>query len=240
VLRFGLCCVFSREPIRFRYTAAKAIAHLSRTEQLAKLSELCFTNAESLLAALQTVSKMGIGAFRVLSPIFPRYTHPEVGFELDELPGAAAIRGLLDKVNDYRRKHDIRLSFNPDQFVSLSSPRTEVVENSLSELEYQGFVAELIGAAVINIHGGGAFGDKTSTLRRFRQNFGRLSEKVRGRLTLENDDVVYTAEDLDPVCWNLGIPLVYDVHHHLTSCRLDDASRRGNHRQASRATQRAP
>jgi UV DNA damage endonuclease len=33
-------------------------------------------------------------------------------------------------------------------------------------------------------------------------------------LTLENDDVSYTPEDLLPICRERGIPLVYDVHHH--------------------------
>lgn len=214
MLRFGLCCIFSREPIRFRYTTAKALSGLGRSEQLIKLSDICLANAESLLCAVQTVSRMGIGAFRVSSPVFPRYTHPGVGYELDELPGAATIREVLGKVNDYRKVNDLRLSFHPDQFITISSPRAQVVENSLRELEYQGFVAELIGADVINMHGGGAFGDKTSALQRFRENFGRLSERVRRRLTLENDDMIYTVKDLQQVCRDLRIPLVYDVHHH--------------------------
>lgn len=37
---------------------------------------------------------------------------------------------------------------------------------------------------------------------------------VRSRLTLENDDKVYTPADLLPVCADTGVPLVYDVHHH--------------------------
>ncbi len=222
MLRFGLCCVFSHEPIRFRYTTAKALAHLGRMDQLSKLSELCLTNVKSLLAAVETVSRLGIGAFRVLSPIFPRYTHPEVGYALDELPDAAAIRSLLSEVKEFGKKRDVRLSFHPDQFVSLSSPRPEVVENSLRELEYQGFVADLIGAEVINVHGGGAFGDKAAALQRFRENFGRLSTRVRERLTLENDDVVYPVADLHPLCRDLGLPLVYDVHHH--RCLADGLS----------------
>lgn len=222
MLRFGLCCVFSHEPIRFRYTTAKALAHLGRMDQLSKLSELCLTNVKSLLAAVETVSRLGIGAFRVLSPIFPRYTHPEVGYALDGLPDAAAIRGLLSEVKEFGKKRDVRLSFHPDQFVSLSSPRPEVVENSLRELEYQGFVADLIGAEVINVHGGGAFGDKAAALQRFRENFGRLSTRVRERLTLENDDVVYPVADLHPLCRDLGLPLVYDVHHH--RCLADGLS----------------
>jgi UV DNA damage endonuclease len=41
-------------------------------------------------------------------------------------------------------------------------------------------------------------------------------------LTLENDDRVYTPEDLLPVCDKLGMPLVYDVHHH--RCLTDGLS----------------
>jgi len=37
---------------------------------------------------------------------------------------------------------------------------------------------------------------------------------VRRRLSLENDDRVYTPADLLPVCRDLRLPLVYDVHHH--------------------------
>lgn len=213
-LRFGLCCIFTREPIRFRAVTAKALSTLSRPRQLAKLSEICLSNARNLLAAVQAVSRMGIGAFRVLSPIFPRFTHPEVGYGLDDLPDAPSIAAIFAQVNDTRRKHDIRLSFHPDQFITLSSLRADVVDNSLRELEYQGLVAEMIGAEVINIHGGGAFGDKSAALERLRRGFDRLSDKVRGRLTLENDDVTYTIKDLYPAACALGIPLVYDVHHH--------------------------
>jgi UV DNA damage endonuclease len=42
----------------------------------------------------------------------------------------------------------------------------------------------------------------------------RLSQGVKNRLTLENDDRVYTPADLLPVSKDTGVPLVYDVHHH--------------------------
>jgi UV DNA damage endonuclease len=33
-------------------------------------------------------------------------------------------------------------------------------------------------------------------------------------VTVENDDKIFTAADLLPVCKNAVIPLIYDVHHH--------------------------
>jgi UV DNA damage endonuclease len=75
-------------------------------------------------------------------------------------------------------------------------------------------LAEHVGADVINIHGGGAYNDKKATLARFKKNFELLPAAVRTRLSLENDDRVYTVADLAPICEELHIPLVYDVHHH--------------------------
>lgn len=64
------------------------------------------------------------------------------------------------------------------------------------------------------LHLGGAYGDKAATLERFRTNYVRLSEPVRRRLVLENDDMSWSVTDLLPLCQELNIPLVLDWHHH--------------------------
>ncbi|MGZ0174240.1 MAG: UV DNA damage repair endonuclease UvsE, partial [Planctomycetales bacterium] len=74
----------------------------------------------------------------------------------------------------------------------------------------------------VNIHGGGGYGNKPDALTRFTQNFKRLSRRVRKRLTVENDDTTYTPSELLPLCQEIGIPLVYDVHHH--RCNQDELS----------------
>jgi len=221
-VRFGLCCLFKEEKISFRTTTAKVLAAMLRPEQLLKLSGICRSNAESLLQAVHTVDSFGIGAFRIMSPLFPRMTHPDVGYKLDDLPDGEVIRRQLGDVRSFASLHDIRLSFHPDQFVVLSSPHPAVVANSIRELEYQGWLAEAVGADVINLHAGGVYGDKVSALQRFCRVFADLPQSVRNRLTLENDDVSYTVSDLLPVCEILSIPLVYDVHHH--RCKPDGLS----------------
>ncbi len=222
MLRLGLCCLFTQAPIRFRATTAKYQQQFGRSEQLHRLSALCLENSQALLAAVAEVRRLGIGAFRVCSPLFPLYTHPAVGYRLEELPDAEAIIGHLAAVKARKEKYLLRLSFHPDQFTLLSSPRPEVTVASLQELKYQSMLAELIGADVINIHGGGAYGDKPGALARLAEQIVALPEAVRSRLTLENDDVTYTVADLLPVCEKLSIPLVYDVHHH--RCNPDGLS----------------
>ena len=96
------------------------------------------------------------------------------------------------------------------------------MKNHLFSGEYEHAIAEWIGADVLNIHGGGAYGDKSKALADFARNLDRLSSRVRSRLTVENDDKTYTPADLFPICKATGIPLVYDVHRH--RCNPDELS----------------
>jgi UV DNA damage repair endonuclease len=81
-------------------------------------------------------------------------------------------------------------------------------------LSNHNFLAELIGADVINIHGGGIYGDKHEALKRLKKNLSLLSPSLSSKLTLENDDRCYTPQDLLPLCQEMRVPFVYDVHHH--------------------------
>lgn len=214
MIRLGLCCIFRDEPIKFVGTTATAIGRMERPDALDKLARLCAANAEALLAALRFCADNGIGCFRINSQILPLKTHPRDGYDMSDLPGGDAIVRRFREAGEFAKQHGLRLCFHPDQFVVLNSQKPAVVEASVRELEYQAEVAEWVGADVINIHGGGAFGDKTKALADFAANLTRLSPRVRSRLTVENDDTTYSPADLLPLCRTEGIPLVYDAHHH--------------------------
>ena len=221
-LRLGLCCQFVDEPIRFRTTTASACLRLAATARATKLAELCQANAEALLAAIECCSRLGVGAFRVNSQILPVKTHPEIGYRVEELPGGAAIIAAFQRCGVRAEELGVRTSFHPDQYVVLSSPREDVVDRSLEEIEYQAEAAEWIGADTVNIHGGGAYDSREAALERFARNLSRLSPRARARLTVENDDKIYTPAELIPLCRREGVPLIYDVHHH--RCNRDELS----------------
>jgi UV DNA damage endonuclease len=219
MLRLGLCCIFRDQPIKFSHTTAAALGRMSREEGLAKLNRLALGNAESLMAALQYCAANGIGCFRINSQILPLKTHPTCGYTLADLPDGQEVERRFRACGQFVREHGLRTCFHPDQFVVLSSPREDVVASSLGEIEYQAEVAEWVGADVINVHGGGTYGDPPSALDRFARNLARLSDRARRLLTVENDDRVYTPAMLLPLCRAEGVPLVYDVHHH--RCKPD-------------------
>lgn len=214
MIRLGLCCIFRDEPIRFRRATAAGLARMTGAERLARLGALCLANAESLHQALVYCAGHGIGSFRVNSQILPLATHPVAGYRVRDLPDGAAIERRFLDCGALARRHGLRTTFHPDQFVLLNSPRPEVVEASLRELEYQAEVAEWIGADVLNIHAGGGYGDKPAALRRLAGVLGRVPDRVRARLTIENDDRLFAPRALAPFCRAARIPLVYDVHHH--------------------------
>ena len=222
MIRLGLCCTFSGQPIKFRNTTVKAASSMKRDAALAKLSGLCMANAEALLESLKFCRDHGIGCFRINSQILPLKTHPTCGYEVDELPDGDEIVRRFKACGRFVKSHKLRTCFHPDQFVVLNSQRPDVVASSLRELEYQAEVAQWVRADVVNIHGGGAYGDKQKALDAFARNLDRLSSRARKRLTVENDDKIFTPADLLPVCKATGVPLVYDVHHH--RCNPDGLS----------------
>ena len=235
-MRLGLCCLFVEETIRFRTTTATAHAKLSHEDRSEKPRNLAAQNAAALYAAIHYCATHGIGCFRVNSQILPLKTHPELGYDTGLL-GEEIIEAFR-RCGELAQRTNTRVSFHPDQFVVLSSPHRKVIKNSLAELEYQAEVAEWIGADVINVHGGGGYGDKPAALKRLANSVGELSNRARSRLTLENDDRTYTPSDLLPVCHDLGLPLVYDVHHH--RCHGDDLDEEAATKRAIETWNREP
>ena len=222
MIRLGLCCSFRDEPIKFANTTATALGRLTRESALLKLSKLVMSNARSLIDALHYCRDHRIGCFRVVSQILPLKTHPTLGYDIMELPQADEIIQSFQEAGKFANENDIRTCFHPDQFVVLNSPRPEVLDASIREIEYQTQVAIWVNADVINIHGGGAYGDKARALDTFKRNLDRLSPAARGLLTVENDDKIFSPSDLLPLCRDAGLPLVYDVHHH--RCHGDEFS----------------
>jgi UV DNA damage endonuclease len=103
----------------------------------------------------------------------------------------------------------------------LTSPNISVVENTLADLKIHGEISDLLNLSrtpfnKINIHCNGVYGDKKSAMDRFCSNFMLLPESVRSRLTVENDDKasMYSVKDLMYIHDRIGIPIVFDFHHH--------------------------
>ena len=224
VVRWGLCCQFLDAPIKFRSATHRYVSTLTPKTRREYLGAIARDNAAALTAAVRHCRGLGIGAFRINSQVLPLGTHPVSGYSLDRIDRTGEARRTFLEAAALAQQLDVRLSFHPDQFVVLNSEREAVVESSLREVEFQAEIAELVGADVMVLHGGGAAGGKEAALARLARGVERLSGAARGRLALENDDRMFAPADLLPICARLGIPFVYDVHHH--RCNGDGLSER--------------
>jgi UV DNA damage endonuclease len=64
---------------------------------------------------------------------------------------------------------------------------------------------------------GGVYGDKTSTSSRFVENFESLDDRLKNRITLENDDKesMWSISELyEMIASRCDVKLVLDIHHH--------------------------
>ena len=192
MLRLGLCCKFAHEPIRFRTATAAVLLRLTPMARACRLAEICRANAAATEAAIRYCICHGIGAFRVGSDVLPVRTHPKVGYDVRKLPKGAAIIAAFRACGRLARRHNIRLLFHPDQFIVLSSADPAITRRSVADLVAQAEIAGWLGADVINIHAGGAYGDKAAALARVAPNIQHLPADVRQRLTLANDERTYS------------------------------------------------
>lgn len=222
MIRWGLCCQFLDTPIKFRAATHRYVASLATRPGRRYLTDIARHNAQALVMAVERCHQIGIGAFRINSGILPLATHPDSGYLLEKLDPSGEIEATFALAGDLARSYDVRLSFHPDQFVVLNSSFEKVVLSSLAELELQASIAELVGADVIVLHGGGAAGGVEPAVDRLQRGIERLSPRVRERLAFENDDRCFTPRSLLPICQRVGVPLVYDVHHH--RCLADGLS----------------
>ncbi len=179
---------------------------------IAYASELALKNVQDLLTIVDWNLKNGIRLFRISSDLFPWASE----YRIASLPDFPAIRATLEEIG----RRPIRLTMHPGPFNKLAGEGS-VLANTLVDLEYQSEIFDLMGLTPshwnkINIHVGGTYGDKSATLTRFAQNFQLLSENLRARLTVENDDrqSLYTVADLVSVYERTGIPIVFDYFHH--------------------------
>jgi UV DNA damage endonuclease len=130
------------------------------------------------------------------------------------------LAGDFAELGDYVKQHEMRVSFHPDHFTVLSTPRPEVLASSRHTLDYHVRMLEAMGLderARLNIHIGGTYGDREKALVRFCDQFTAMDDRLKRRITLENDDKTYTALETLQVCEQLRVPMVLDLHHHMVN-----------------------
>ncbi|MDE0582761.1 UV DNA damage repair endonuclease UvsE [Planococcus sp. A6] len=211
-MRLGYACMNTELKTVFR-TLRLATAEKEGVE---KIKELTIQNMETTLEVIRWNLEQGILFYRASSSIVPLSTHPINDWRWWEDEDFLAIAGEIRRLVD---EHGIRVSVHPGQYTVLNSPKPEVVRKSIEDLEYHDKLIQLLGGTDIILHTGGAYGDKETAKRRFADNYLMLSDSIRQRLRLENDDKTFTLRDVLDVHAMCKVPICFDIHHH--NCNND-------------------
>ncbi|MFE4520978.1 UV DNA damage repair endonuclease UvsE [Cytobacillus firmus] len=188
---------------------------LPEEERLDKLKTVTAVNLQNTLRMLYFNIAHEIQLYRLSSSIVPLATHPEVLWDF-----VTPYKEKWLEIGDLIKKHGHRVSFHPNQFTLFTSPREDVTRNAVKDMEYHYRMFEAMGVekkSIINIHIGGAYGDKLSTIDRFHENLKTLPSHIKEQMTLENDDKTYNADETLLACQKENIPLVFDYHHHMAN-----------------------
>ena len=186
-------------------------------EGIRRSSDLALQNTRDLIEIIKWNHKNGFKLFRMTSDLIPWASE----FSLSSMPDYRKISILLNGAGNLAAKYGQRITSHPGPFNVLVSPNERVVNNTIRDLSIHGEIFDLMGLSrtpfnKINIHCNGVYGDKQSAMDRFCKNFERLPESVQTRLTVENDDKasMYSVKDLMYIHERIGIPIVFDYHHH--------------------------
>ena len=181
------------------------------------VSDLVLQNVADLERIIDWNEQNGIKMYRMSSEMFPWATE----YEFTELKDWNEIQKILQRCGAKATMYKQRLSFHPGPFNVLVSPKENVVLNTIKDLEVHGRIMDAMELSKtpynkINIHCNGVYGDKIAAMDRFITNFDKLSNSVKTRLTIENDDKasMYSVKDLMYIHSKINIPIVFDYHHH--------------------------
>lgn len=194
-------------------TATNFQALQDREAAVRKLERIAEENLANTLRLLRHNKAEEIKLYRLSSKLIPLLTH-ELLTGWDPLP---TLEPGFRELGDYAKQNGMRLSFHPEHFTVLSTPRSEVLEKSKQDLDWHVRMLEFMGLDErykCNIHIGGAYNNKAKALERFIAQMKKLPDRIRHRLTLENDDKTFNARETLEAAQATGVPMVLDIHHH--------------------------
>ncbi|WNS80359.1 UV DNA damage repair endonuclease UvsE [Domibacillus sp. DTU_2020_1001157_1_SI_ALB_TIR_016] len=186
----------------------------NREAAIHKLERIAMSNLHNCLRLLRHNAAHDIHFFRLSSKLIPMANHPE----LSDWNYIKPLGESLKAIRSYLKEHqDMRIDFHPDHFVVLNSPKPDILKTAVQTLRMHRLLLKGMGIAPEHrcvVHVGGGYRDKEAALEQFVENWGLLPAPLQRMIMLENDDKTFTINETLYLCEKLGVPAVFDYHHH--------------------------
>ncbi len=223
-MNLSLCCIsniLAEQGHKFRTMTFKSFSSKERSESLEKLSEIIINNFQVSEKIVRHCKDNNIMGYRLSSDLCPVIKHPDVMLALEDLPNYNRINKSIIDLSNTIKETEIRVSAHPSEYITLTSDDDVKVQHSIIDLELHAEIFDRLNLSQtyynpLNIHIRKE-GDPKDLSVTFIKNFERLSESVKKRLVLENNDTgnTWTVNNLKKYFYNEhGIPVTFDNLHH--------------------------
>ena len=223
-MNLSLCCIsniLAEQGHKFRTMTFKSFSSKEREESLEKLSNIIINNFQVSQKIVRHCAAKDIKGYRLSSDLCPVIKHPEVMLALEDLPNYNEINDSIKDLSNAIKETGIRVSAHPSEYITLTSDDDIKIQHSLIDLELHAEIFDRLELSQtyynpLNIHIRKE-GDPKDLSSIFMKNFERLSESVKKRLVLENNDTgnTWTVKNLKKYFYNEhGIPITFDNLHH--------------------------
>lgn len=221
-LGFVSICLSEKDCSPAGDVTVKAIERLSDAEaRIGRIRRTAKRNLTNTRRILSFMKWNNLSVYRFATHLIPLATHEATdGWEWWADP---ELQPLLQDIGQTIRDAGYRVSTHPPQLCVLNSPEPAVFQWVEKYTAYHVQLFEAMGLdeqAKIVLHVGRRMaGGAEAGLKQAADNVARLPDSVRSRLVIENDDRTYSARETLSLCQDVGVPMVFDWHHHL--CRND-------------------
>jgi len=194
---------------------------LGKQAAMKVLADRSYNNIKTIHSIVKECAKQGWN-YRIGSNVFPLMTHPDLKFSVDDFYNASEIYAEFRACADTIKQNKVRCSMHPDQFVVPASPNPKVRINAIRDLEQHAYIMDLLDLpktpeAPINIHmncyNNANFSEAAD---RFIESYNLMSNSVRNRLVLENEDKLksWTVVNLyNNIYERINMPITFDNLH---------------------------
>lgn len=190
-----------------------------KEDSIQKLQEITLSNLQDLEKIITYNIANHIHFYRITSKLVPLATHQDVPFDY-----LTPNLKLFQKIGNKIKEANMRVDVHPDQFTVLNSTNQKVRENTLEILKYHTTILEAmqIPNPRILLHVGSSVFGKEPSMKRFIHQFSTLPTNIQKMIAIENDDKIFTIEDVLFISKQINIPVVLDYHHFLCNHKEQD------------------
>ena len=208
-IKLGLCCINNQLRVQGIFCSRTVTRNKFTVE---KAKQLALQNIEDIYPIIKYNDDHRINVFRLSSDIFPHFTDDETEpYDMSFANDALKEAGELCKI------YEQRVTMHPGQYNQIGSINRHVFEKTVADLSCHADILDIMNVdnnGILTVHGGGTYGDKESTKRRWIEQFDDLPKKVKNRLVIENCEKGYSVRDCIDIANETGISVVFDSHHY--------------------------